>query len=143
MSGSIAGSYASVGVRVGAIGLRRPVRALRPRPAIHHSNEGANGLALPAETRLELAVERDDVVRLTLYASGAATVEISGDFTDWEPVALHRSATQPDAWEGSFRIARGVHRINARRDGGPWLAPAGTTRRVDDFDGEVGVFLLP
>jgi hypothetical protein len=58
-------------------------------------------------------------------------------------VELQRSSTSGDAWEGLFRIAPGLHRMNVRRDGGPWMAPAGTTRSADDFDGEVGVFLLP
>ena len=48
-----------------------------------------------------------------------------------------------DAWTATFHIARGVHRINVRRDGGPWRAPVGTLRRADDYDGEVGVFILP
>jgi len=28
-------------------------------------------------------------------------------------------------------------------DGGAWIAPAGTTRLSDDYDGEVGVFVVP
>jgi len=43
----------------------------------------------------------------------------------------------------SFRIPKGLHRLNVRRDGGPWMAPGGTTRSADDYDGEVGVFILP
>jgi 1,4-alpha-glucan branching enzyme len=82
-------------------------------------------------------------VRLTLYAPGAVAVEISGDFTDWRPVPLSRDPAKEGAWEGTFRIPRGIHRINVRRDGGRWMAPAGTTRSADDYDGEVGVFLLP
>ena len=147
VSGSIAGGYASAAIRVGTLGFRRspPVIRPQPRPAIPHPNGGANGSSLPAEARLEVTagVGSNDAVRLTLYAPGAGLVEISGDFTDWRPVELRRSATDRDAWEGTFRITRGLHRINVRRDGGPWLAPAGTTRSADDFDGEVGVFLLP
>ena len=82
-------------------------------------------------------------MQLMLYAPGATTVEISGDFTDWRPVALSRNPGNADAWVATFRIAPGIHRINVRRDRGPWLAPAGTTRSADDYDGEVGVFLLP
>jgi len=98
----------------------------------------------PGETRLEIdGRNADDPVRLRVYAPGAGAVEISGDFTDWQPLRLQRSPTNRDAWEGSLRIARGLHRINVRRDGGTWMAPAGTTRSADDFGGEVGVFLLP
>ncbi|HXO86584.1 MAG TPA: hypothetical protein VN803_13775, partial [Gemmatimonadales bacterium] len=132
--------------RLGASGLRKPLPAPRPRPAIPHSSSGSDGSGLlPAEARLEVTpgISTDDPVKLTLYAAGAGVVEISGDFTDWKPIELRRSVTNGDAWEGMFRISRGIHRINVRRDGGAWTAPAGTTRSADDFDGEVGVFLLP
>ena len=138
VTGSIAGRYVSAALRLGAMGFRRP--PVRPRPGIPHG--GSNGSTMPAEARLQIDAGRDDV-RLTLFAPGAGTVEISGDFTDWRPIELSRSATDRDAWEGTFRIPRGIHRINVRRDGGRWMAPAGTTRSADDFDGEVGVFLLP
>lgn len=141
VTGSIAGRYVSAALRLGAIGIRRP--AVRTRPAIPHSGTGSNGSTMPADARLEIDASREDGVRLTLYAPGAVAVEISGDFTDWRPVSLSRNPAREGAWEGTFRIPRGIHRINVRRDGGPWLAPAGTTRSADDFDGEVGVFLLP
>lgn len=142
ITGSIAGRYVSAGFRLGKLGAR-PARPERPQPAIPPHSSGANGSAVPGEPRLEIGNRGEEPVRLTLYAPGAGAVEISGDFTDWQPVQLQRSPTNRDAWEGSFRIARGVHRINVRRDGGAWMAPAGTTRGADDFGGEVGVFLLP
>ena len=141
ISGSIAGRYVSAALRLGAIGIRRP--AVRTRPAMPHSNGGSNGSAMPADARLEIDASRDDAVRLTIYAPGAVAVEISGDFTDWRPVLLSRNPAREGAWEGMFRIPRGIHRINVRRDGGRWMAPTGTTRSADDYDGEVGVFLLP
>lgn len=147
ITGSIAGSYVSAGFRLGANGIRKALPPARPRPAIPHSSAGSDGSALlpPVEARLEIVPGKspDDPVRLTLIAPGARVVEISGDFTDWKPVELQRSSTNSDAWDGLFRIAPGLHRMNVRRDGGPWLAPVGTTRSPDDFDGEVGVFLLP
>ena len=149
ITGSIAGRYVSAGFRLGASGIRKPLPTVRPRPAIPHSSSGSDGsggaLLPPTEARLEVAPGRstDDPVKLTLYAAGAGVVEISGDFTDWKPIELRRSLTNGDAWEGLFRMSRGIHRINVRRDGGAWTAPAGTTRSADDFDGEVGVFLLP
>jgi hypothetical protein len=141
VSGSIAGRYVSAALRLGTIGIRRP--AVRTRPAIPHASSGSNGSTMTADARLEIDAGRDDGVRLTLYAPGAVAVEISGDFTDWQPVSLNRNPARDGAWEGTFRIPRGIHRINVRRDGGSWMAPAGTTRSADDYDGEVGVFLLP
>lgn len=140
ITGSIAGRYLSAGFRLGGSGMRKPLPAARPRPVVPHSSSDSE-----AQPRLEVAPGKvaDDPVRLTLYAPGARVVEISGDFTDWQPVELRRSSTSSDAWEGTFRMTPGIHRINVRRDGGPWRAPAGTTRSTDDFDGEVGMFLLP
>ena len=82
-------------------------------------------------------------MRLGVYVPGAQTVEISGDFTDWQPVTLTRSLDNTNLWEATFRMTPGMHRINVRRDGGAWRAPGGTTRSTDDFDGEVGVFTIP
>jgi hypothetical protein len=136
VSGSIAGRYVSVSVRLGGKSVRRPVA-----PTLLNTHpSGSDGSA--AETRLEIHA-RHEGVQLMLYAPGATVVEISGDFTDWRPVPLSRSPGNADAWVATFRIAPGIHRINVRRDRGPWLAPAGTTRSADDYDGEVGVFLLP
>lgn len=145
ISGSLAARYATMGLRLGAIGVRR--QAPRAFPAQIDVSRAANGSVIdpapPADMRLEIQKGDNEAVRLTVYAPGATAVEISGDFTDWRPVALSRSPTSADAWEASFRIARGIHRINVRRDGGRWMAPSGTTRSADDFDGEVGLFLLP
>jgi len=144
ITGSIAGRYVSAGFRLGKLGFSRPARPQQPQAVIPYSSGGAAGSGSPAGARLEIRTRGgDEPVQFTLYAPGAVAIEISGDFTDWQPIQLQRSATSRDAWEGSFRIARGIHRINVRRDGGAWMAPAGTTRSADDFGGEVGVFLLP
>jgi hypothetical protein len=141
VTGSLAGRYVSASLRFGALGIRRPTVRTPPRTILPHN--GSNGSTMTVDARLEIDASRADAVRLTLYAPGAAIVEISGDFTDWQPIALSRNRAHADAWEGTFKISRGIHRINVRRDGGRWMAPAGTTRSADDYDGEVGVFLLP
>jgi len=139
VSGSIAGRYVTAAVRVGTITIRRPSAPALPT---NPNASGSNG-ASTMETRLEIRPRQDDDVQLTLYAPGATVVEISGDFTDWRPVPLSRNPASADTWVASFRIPKGLHRINVRRDGGPWMAPGGTTRSADDYDGEVGVFVLP
>jgi hypothetical protein len=140
VSGSIAGRYVTAGVRLGTISVRRPAPpALPTNPWLGASHSSTSS----TDTRLEIQARQDDDVRLTLYAPGATAVEISGDFTDWRPVPLSRNPGNDDAWGATFRISRGMHRINVRRDGGPWMAPGGTTRSADDYDGEVGVFVLP
>lgn len=141
ISGGIAGKYATLAVRLGTLPFRRapaPTFVQRRQPSTADGTE-----ASPAQPRLEMERQKGDVVQLTLYAPGALTLEISGDFTDWRPVLLSRSPGRIDFWTATFSIAPGIHRINVRRDGGPWLAPAGTMHRTDDYDGEVGVFTLP
>ena len=140
VSGSLAGRYVTAAIRLGTITVRRPATPVfsgNSRARESHSSSSTT------DARLEIETRRDDDVRLTVYTPGATVVEISGDFTDWRPVGLSRSPTTADAWVASFRIPRGIHRINVRRDGGPWMAPGGTTRGADDYDGEVGVFVLP
>ena len=80
-------------------------------------------------------------VRVVVYALARAMVEVAGDFTDWQPVALRRAGA--DTWESWLRIPSGVHRTNVRIDGGRWTAPAGTTRASDEFGGEVGIVAVP
>lgn len=142
VSGSIAGRYVTAALRLGSISFRRTAARLPSLPP-SRSSDSADPADPPTETRLEIELTGDGDVRLILRAPGAATVEVSGDFTDWQPLTLNRSLADGSVWEGVFRISRGVHRINVRRDGGPWRAPAGTTRSSDDYDGEVGIFVVP
>lgn len=134
VSGSIAGRYLTIALRIGTNTARRP-----PPPATVRIKDAGPVSSSP---RLAIQVRQVDVL-LTVYAPDAAQVEISGDFTDWLPVQLARDSVDPSAWQGTFRISSGVHRVNVRRDGGPWTVPEGTTRSADDYDGEVGIFVLP
>jgi hypothetical protein len=133
--GSIAGRYATIAMRMRL----RPSPVSRPRPPML-SSRGANGDA-SAALALRVLPQRDGLVRLVLSGGPADFVEIAGDFTEWQAVPLRR--TPGGNWETAFRLARGLHRMNARIDGGPWIVPAGTTRLADDYDGEVGIFIVP
>jgi len=42
-------------------------------------------------------------------------------------------------YEPAFKKAT----LYVRIDGAGWIVPTGTTRVVDDFDGEVGIFAIP
>jgi hypothetical protein len=146
VSGSIAGRYVSLAVRLGKTTIRRRVRPASPSRGstdATHSNATDPAGSPATDIRLTIQKQQGDDVRLTLYVPRAQTVEISGDFTDWEPVSLERTRSDADLWEATFRMTRGMHRINVRRDGGTWTAPGGTTRSTDDFDGEVGIFTIP
>ena len=138
VSGSVAGRYASAGLRL-RTALPRP-RAIRdPKPLSRSPASGDGGAGFIA--RLEVQPAPDGTVRVVVHAPAAATVEVAGDFTDWQPVTLSR--TGEDMWERVLRIPSGVHRVNVRIDGGTWTAPAGTTRAEDEFGGEVGIVAVP
>src|SRR6266487_6352601 len=138
VSGSIAGRYVTAAMRIGTIRVRKsaaPILSIEAPPPVPSGSDGP-------ETRLTIQTRPDDVL-LTVFAPHAGLVEISGDFTDWQPVSLTRNAVDHKSWVGTFRISSGMHRINVRRDGGPWLVPEGTRRSPDDYDGEVGIFIVP
>lgn len=139
--GSIAGRYASVALRIArrqaarfGTGAVTPLLESRSGPFRRRRGPPA---ARPAFEARPLA---DGSVILRLRAPGAASVEVMGDFTDWQPVALVRG--DGDRWEICLTIPAGPHRINVRLDGGAWHAPAGTTPVADDFGGTVGLFLI-
>jgi Glycogen recognition site of AMP-activated protein kinase len=77
---------------------------------------------------------------ITVRAGGASMVEIMGDFTDWEPVALvHIGAS----WQLERELQQGSHRVAVRVDGGPWRVPSNLPRVSDDFGGSVGLVSVP
>lgn len=78
--------------------------------------------------------------RLTLDAPSARRVELSGDFTNWKPVTLLRTAS--GHWTLTLALGPGTHRLNARVDGGSWIVPPGLTTMSDDFAGEVGLLVI-
>ncbi|PYP16860.1 MAG: hypothetical protein DMD54_08970 [Gemmatimonadetes bacterium] len=136
--GSIAGRYVSAGLRF------RIPPPIRPAPRLATQHTGANGgdgSDPPPWTTLTLVPESPGNVRLVLRAPPATLVEIAGDFTDWQPVSMARTAG--GSWEVVLPMAKGVHQINLRIDGGPWTVPGGTTRHVGDYGDEVGTFIVP
>src|SRR3989441_11057398 len=123
VSGTVAGRYASAGLRLKTAMPRAPtMRDPQPRSRSPANGDGGAGFT----ARLEVQPAPDGSVRVVVHTSAAATVELAGDFTDWQPVALRRAGE--DMWEQVLRISSGVHRLNVRIDGGKWSAPAGTSR---------------
>ena len=78
---------------------------------------------------------------LRVHVRGVQSVELMGDFTDWQSVALTRIGA--DIWEIRLTVAPGVHRLNIRIDGGPWLVPQGTRLEETEFGGAVGIVVIP
>ena len=130
------GSYGAIGFRVAS---RRPGA---PTEGVSPPVEMARLRALPPIARPlvpEFEVHRltGDSLRLSLRAPGAGRVEIMGDFTDWQPVAMTRQ--DGHRWVTTLVIPPGAHRINLRVDEGPWGIPPGVTPLTDEFGGVVGI----
>jgi hypothetical protein len=68
-------------------------------------------------------------------------VELNGDFTGWQPIAL--SSRADDSWTVTLPLAPGTYQLNVRIDGGPWVVPAGILPVSDEFGGRVGVLVIP
>lgn len=123
------GRFATIGLRLGRSSrtLLRPPQAApvaRPLPwpgATFEVRDAGNG-------------EREIVVT----AAAATSVEIAGDFTDWQPVALVQDGGR---WRLTLPIPRGVHRFNLRIDGA-WRVPPGVGHATDDFGGEAGLLAI-
>jgi hypothetical protein len=78
--------------------------------------------------------------RLRVRVPSARSVELAGDFTNWQPIALKQDDT--DEWEVTLPIAPGVHRLAIRVDGDRWTTPPGVVTVADEFQGTVGVIVV-
>jgi hypothetical protein len=93
-------------------------------------------------TASSFGVRADGATRIIyVHAPAARTIELMADFTDWQPVVMRHSAT--DEWELAMQIAPGAHRVNIRIDGGEWNAPPGAGTVQDEFNGVVGLVVVP
>lgn len=77
---------------------------------------------------------------LRIRVPNARSVEVSGDFTGWKPIALTRA--EADRWEVTLPIAPGMHRLAIRVDGDSWTVPPGVTAVPDEFQGTVGTIII-
>jgi len=138
VSGSVAGRYVSAGLRLRTT-LLRPRANRDPQLPSRSLASGDGGAGFTAH--LQVQPTPDGCARVVVHALAVATVEVAGDFTDWQPVTLRR--TSDNIWESVLHIPSGVHRVNVRIDGGKWIAPAGTARAEDEFGGDVGIVAVP
>ena len=143
--------------RVAAVmgGGRIPANPSRGLPARNYANFGLmlSYSSIPRTTvpvaPMTIAAVKDFEVRplatgtqkITVRVGGVETVEVMGDFSDWTPLVLMRRGR--DLWDITLPVTTGVHEINLRLDGGPWLAPPGLPTRRDSFSGDVGLLVVP
>ena len=137
--GSVSGRYASLALRLTAPRWGMPDRAPPPRVAPQwHSPAGGGDPAPTFEVR---PCPGCDERTLVVHAADAVRVEVAGDFTDWDPVLLSKTAA--DTWSLHIPLLPGTYRFNIRVDGGDWMVPAGVTRQGDEFGGHVGLLTIP
>lgn len=132
--GSVSGRYLGVSLRMSPLLHRSSLTVpVRPTALPRHSAP-----LDPAAASLELRSCECDGITLAIHAPGAvAQVEIAGDFSNWEPVAL--SLADSGVWTAELPLSRGTYRFNVRIDGGGWIVPAGVTGLRDEFGGVVGL----
>jgi hypothetical protein len=78
--------------------------------------------------------------RIRVQAGSARRVEVTGDFSEWVPLALQ---DQGGWWTVTVPLSRGAHEVNVRVNGGAWMVPPGLLSATDEFGGSVGRFIVP
>ncbi|HEU4989899.1 MAG: glycogen-binding domain-containing protein [Gemmatimonadota bacterium] len=135
-------------------GGRQPANPARGLPARNYANLGVMFSAWPAMTegavpiesrasaisQFDIAAAGASLQRIQVHIAGVQTVEVMGDFTDWQPIDMVQRGR--DLWEALLPIASGVHQLNVRVDGGKWQPPPNTPTMRDGFNGEVGVLVI-
>lgn len=146
--------WLSPDMAVVAGGGRQPANPARGLPARNYANLGVMLAAWPAMTEGAVPVEArasaiskfdissagPSLQRVQVHIAGVQSVDVMGDFTDWEPVAMVQRGR--DLWEALVPIGAGVHQLNVRVDDGKWQPPPGTPTMRDGFNGEVGVLVI-
>jgi hypothetical protein len=117
--------FMSLGVRVA------PAALMRPTPAPH---------VRPVASAFRLDPSGAGHYRVTIHATSARTVELSGDFDAWKPIGMEQTA--PDVWETTLALTPGTYRVNLRLNGDRWTAPPGLPATEDEFNGTVGLLVV-
>ena len=111
----------------------RPGDAAAPRDSVTIAeHEGLEQFVLTSSD-----TERTIRVR----APRASLVELAGDVTNWEPLAL--TFAGDGWWVITIPVPPGIHQVSFRLNGGRWLAPPGTVAVTDEFGGAVGMWEVP
>jgi hypothetical protein len=130
-------NYLSAGLRLAVAGSDRSQPLAIPAQLLAAVREHTKAATSPS-ARLEITQQGNAYV-LRVHAAAANSIDVTGDFTDWQPQSLQK-VTQ-GVWEHKVMLTPGVHRLNIRIDGGEWVVPAGTRPEEGDF-GMVGVLVI-
>ena len=124
-------------VRYLSISLRLGGNGPRGGPSLHVRREASDD----GEGRLDVRSSDDSLRVVAVRLPRATTVELMGDFTDWEAVPMTKLPN--GEWTLERWIAPGSHRVAIRIDGGGWTIPPNLPRVADDFGGEAGLVTVP
>jgi hypothetical protein len=122
------GRFISLGVRIAYP--RRPTRVA--------DSGSVDTLQRP---KVAFEVERHSgQVAFKVLAPTAQSVELTGDFSDWDPVQLTPAG---DGWWTLTRsLSPGNYQVNLRLNRGKWEVPPGLLIMADEFGGSVGLLVL-
>jgi hypothetical protein len=133
------GHFVSVALRVASRPARKESRSATP--PLDALAEAATTTLAAGATAFEVRASPTGGPReLRIRAASARSVEVNGDFTQWQPVSLVRA--DDGWWTITQAIAPGTYQINLRIDGGAWLAPPGLLTTKDEFGGIVGILTI-
>lgn len=128
------GRFVSVSVRL-TTGRGNQSSSVTPLQAVLLPEEEA-----PAASGFAAVRDSAGALWLRVNAPRARLVEVSGDFTNWEPVAM--LPTSGGWWAVTLPIGPGKYQMNLRLDGGTWIAPPGLLAMRDEFGGTVGLLVV-
>lgn len=129
--------YATAGLRLDLARDRLPPLTIPAAIVAAVQNNNREG-STPA-VRLEI-LPAGSVHIIRVHNASATSLELMGDFTDWNALPLARVGA--GVWELRLQLTAGVHRLNIRIDGGAWLVPAGARPEEGEFGGVVGVVVI-
>jgi hypothetical protein len=131
------GRFATLALRIASPNTRRATETL---PSSNESVSSSSTIDVVAAGSFSLHTEAGNKRVISVDAPGASAVEISGDFTQWQPVALVRGAD--GLWTITRSIPRGTYEVTIRLDGGPWVAPPGLLKSRDELGAVVGILSI-
>jgi hypothetical protein len=137
------GRFVSLALRVASADARVASRPIASRSAGHAVDDTRRDDTRAAGVRaFQVLTPRigDPLRQIRILAPSAGSVELTGDFTNWQPIALSRGQ---DGWWSVVRpLAPGTYQLDVRVDGGRWRAPPGLLTSRDEFDGVVAILTI-
>lgn len=104
----------------------------------------ASAYETEASAQVVSETESEVWIRFVYFDEDAESIEVAGDFSDWDPVALSREFVgDKQVWTGLIPVTRGEHRYMFVKDGEEWITdPLAAMQRDDGFGNKNAVLYL-